>query len=255
MMGSWNGNTFHITAHFYKQSNGWWFLLLDSISFLNKQLSCQWFQMLWCSCNGIAPPWPYHYILTAMISLMTRLHFDLEISENFSRVTLNMYCYIRNLDNKILHSSKQLPEKDCRSRACNFTNGTIWTICGISVWNRNLIKSHWELKNQYDYRDNKVHGANMGPIWGWQDPGGPHVGHVNLALWVLCSGQNFRNIHWPSKKLWINDSLWDFNVRWILSELHIVGVNYIVVYLLIWIGNWLYSSVWTKFIIYITSFM
>ena len=30
--------------------------------------------------------------------------------------------------------------------------------------------------------DSKVHGANMGPIWGRQDPGGPHVGHVNLAI-------------------------------------------------------------------------
>ena len=32
--------------------------------------------------------------------------------------------------------------------------------------------------------DNKVHGANMGLIWGRQDPGGPHVGPVNLAIWV-----------------------------------------------------------------------
>ena len=24
----------------------------------------------------------------------------------------------------------------------------------------------------------------MGPIWGRQDPGGPHVDHVNLAIWV-----------------------------------------------------------------------
>ena len=31
--------------------------------------------------------------------------------------------------------------------------------------------------------DSKVHGANMGPTWGRQDPGGPHVGHLNLALW------------------------------------------------------------------------
>ena len=26
------------------------------------------------------------------------------------------------------------------------------------------------------YPDSKVHGANLGPIWGRQDPGGPHVG-------------------------------------------------------------------------------
>ena len=31
--------------------------------------------------------------------------------------------------------------------------------------------------------NSKVHGANMGPIWGWQDPGGPHVGPMNLAIW------------------------------------------------------------------------
>ena len=30
--------------------------------------------------------------------------------------------------------------------------------------------------------DSKVHQANMGPIWGRQDPGGPHVGTMNLAI-------------------------------------------------------------------------
>ena len=31
--------------------------------------------------------------------------------------------------------------------------------------------------------DSKVHGANMGSIWGRQDPGGPHVGPMNFAIW------------------------------------------------------------------------
>ena len=31
--------------------------------------------------------------------------------------------------------------------------------------------------------DSKIHGDNMGPFWGRQDPGGPHVGHMNLAIW------------------------------------------------------------------------
>ena len=31
--------------------------------------------------------------------------------------------------------------------------------------------------------DSKVHGANIGPIWGRQDPGGPHVGPMNFAKW------------------------------------------------------------------------
>ena len=30
--------------------------------------------------------------------------------------------------------------------------------------------------------DSKFHGANMGPIWGRQDPGGPHIGPMNFAI-------------------------------------------------------------------------
>ena len=31
--------------------------------------------------------------------------------------------------------------------------------------------------------DSKVHGANMGPIWGRQNPGRPHVGPMNFVIW------------------------------------------------------------------------
>ena len=31
--------------------------------------------------------------------------------------------------------------------------------------------------------DSTVHGANMGPIWGRQDPGGPQVGPMNFVIW------------------------------------------------------------------------
>ena len=33
--------------------------------------------------------------------------------------------------------------------------------------------------------DSKLHGVNMRPIWGRQDPGGPHVGPMNFAIWGL----------------------------------------------------------------------
>ena len=50
--------------------------------------------------------------------------------------------------------------------------------------------------NQQTVPDNKVHGANMGPIWGRQDPGGPHVGPMNLTIWgvskIVQSGQKLR---------------------------------------------------------------
>ena len=37
--------------------------------------------------------------------------------------------------------------------------------------------------NKDSIPDSKVYGANMGPIWGRQDPYGPHVGLINLAIW------------------------------------------------------------------------
>ena len=44
------------------------------------------------------------------------------------------------------------------------------------------------------YSDSKVYGANMGPIWGRQDPGGPHVGPTNLDIWVqLVSRENLQS--------------------------------------------------------------
>ena len=40
------------------------------------------------------------------------------------------------------------------------------------------------------YPDSKAHGANMGPICGRQDPGGPHIGPMNFVIWgytaVIC---------------------------------------------------------------------
>ena len=46
----------------------------------------------------------------------------------------------------------------------------------------------------YNIPDSKVHGANMGPIWGWQDPDWPHIGPINLAVWdfIESTRHNFR---------------------------------------------------------------
>ena len=42
------------------------------------------------------------------------------------------------------------------------------------------------------YPDSKVQGANMGPTWGRQDPGGSHVGPMNIAIWVGLRPANER---------------------------------------------------------------
>ena len=41
------------------------------------------------------------------------------------------------------------------------------------------------LNDKWINPDNKVHGANMGPIWGREDPGGPHVGPMNFDIWEV----------------------------------------------------------------------
>ena len=51
----------------------------------------------------------------------------------------------------------------------------------MRIWNYNFSGIH---NTQFEYPDSMVHGANMGPNWGRQDPGGPHVGHMNFAIWV-----------------------------------------------------------------------
>ena len=66
-------------------------------------------------------------------------------------------------------------------------------------WQLFWMTGHWSVKwngidktsdfdghyatNPQDTPDSKVHGANMGPIWGRQDKGGPHVGPMNFTIW------------------------------------------------------------------------
>ena len=40
---------------------------------------------------------------------------------------------------------------------------------------------------------NKVHGANTGPTWGRQYPGGPDAGPMNLAIWDGISSRQLLN--------------------------------------------------------------
>ena len=59
------------------------------------------------------------------------------------------------------------------------------------------------IKYADSHPDSKVHGANMGPIWGRQDPAGPHVGPMNFAIWaLLCYDlQLLISAHWDWNKM------------------------------------------------------
>ena len=69
-----------------------------------------------------------------------------------------------------------------------------WDLVGplimpISIYDR--MKSQSKSENP----DSKVHGVNMGPTWGRQDPCRPQVGHVNLASW------NISGVWWLQNRL------------------------------------------------------
>ena len=54
-------------------------------------------------------------------------------------------------------------------------------------WQSHRIVMLFSLMVNYinsEFPDSKVHGANLGPTSGRQNPGGPYVGHMNLAIWV-----------------------------------------------------------------------
>ena len=44
-----------------------------------------------------------------------------------------------------------------------------------------LMAARWSVDNRDP--NSKIHVANMGPIWGRQDPGGPHVGPMIFVIW------------------------------------------------------------------------
>ena len=54
-------------------------------------------------------------------------------------------------------------------------------------WNGNTfcIFGPWWGESTSHYPDSKVHGANMGPTWVLSAPDWPHVGPMNLAIWVV----------------------------------------------------------------------
>ena len=57
-------------------------------------------------------------------------------------------------------------------------------VSGIGRW----LAILWALYQRYNSNpQRKVHGANMGPIWGRQDPGGPHVGPMNIVILVYIT--------------------------------------------------------------------
>ena len=121
-----------------------------------------------------------------------------------------MLCLITWLQMLYWYWQKDFPNKRAYIRPQQFQCSLCWIIFIVICWlavcqfeGRGWHLSHLSALKRYRYvlvsllltsdsskllghnPDSKVHGANMGPIWGRQDPGGPR-----LALLTLLSGKS-----------------------------------------------------------------
>ena len=80
--------------------------------------------------------------------------------------------YVHKKKNWLLHLSEWL------SLTAFFRHQVPYKLCGHHLHTGIISFPHIG-----NIPDSRVHGANMGPIWGRQDPGGPHVGPINIAIW------------------------------------------------------------------------
>ena len=71
--------------------------------------------------------------------------------------------------------------------------------------------------------DSKVHGAKMGPIWGRQDPGGPHVGPMNLVIWDTVVSFRHKRYVASSGLSCGSQQPWNWNTRICLINIDITS--------------------------------
>ena len=68
-----------------------------------------------------------------------------------------------------------------------FGFANFWGYCAFPVVRTN-IRCCTQQNFRYVYHESKIHGANLGHIWGRRVPCGPHVCPMNFAIWVwLCT--------------------------------------------------------------------
>ena len=71
-------------------------------------------------------------------------------------------------------------DKFCMTRG--ITQGGVLSMLFYSAYGMD-VHEYFDMNNdRLHVPDSKVHGANMGLIWGQQVPGGPHVGPTNFAI-------------------------------------------------------------------------
>ena len=103
------------------------------------------------------------------------------------RYSNTMACYPVTIYQLLMNLKPCLPVT-YSSLVESFLNFVLYMVAWLLCPKQNHRRIRQELwPNQFlgFYPDSEIHGANVGPTAGRQDPGGPHVGHMNLAIWVV----------------------------------------------------------------------
>ena len=137
--------------------------------------------------------------------------------------------------------------------SCSFVNhnvamNTQWLWPSFLTFTATVIPDiDWQLLSrplQRNYPDSKIHGANMGPIWGRQELGGPHVGPMNFAIWVYTSFSSSAKITLDYAQLFIGSTASQThfqhigNMTRIILEVCFSVIRYAVRALLCYIEIW-----------------
>ena len=66
----------------------------------------------------------------------------------------------------------------------SFQQTVVWMLVNtLTMFEEPEVSTSLFLYQSYrHYPDSKLHGANMGPIWGQKDPAGPHFGPMNFII-------------------------------------------------------------------------
>ena len=124
-----------------------------------------------------------------------------------------------------LRPENSLTKKNRRAmKACTWPSNWVWYHKNYLIHDKEEKKRRVAAKIQsvenHQYPDSKFHVANMGPTWGRQDPGGPHVGLMNLVIRVRT---------WQHCRVWCSGSSWQTQDS-LLWPRHGQGIACIVLY-------------------------
>ena len=98
---------------------------------------------------------------------MFHMFFDIYYNIWFSITKVQQFTFLCNII---------MPYTDFNNKS----HTTFQSVLGNMEFGRIIVEIRGNI-----FPDSKIHGANTGPTWVPSAPDGPHVGPMNLAIWVI----------------------------------------------------------------------